>query len=127
MEAEVEELKQNVGERFGANDPVTTLINRLGASTRSEVVFGTTVERGAVTLIPVARISYGMGFGFGAKSNGGGGGGGLIGEPVGLIEVSDSGSRFLPISTPASRIAVVGALALAALVAYWFSSRGKGS
>jgi uncharacterized spore protein YtfJ len=37
-----------------------------------DTVFGDPIERGEVTIVPVARVSYGMGFGFGSSEGGDG-------------------------------------------------------
>lgn len=68
-------------------------------------VFGDPVREEGRTVIPVARVSYRFGFGAGEgppgdhddPSQGGGGGGGtLTARPVGFIETTNEGSRFVP-------------------------------
>lgn len=68
-------------------------------------IYGEPVERGDVTIIPVARAMFGFGGGSGPmdadegeQGEGGGGGGVLL--PVGYIEVRDGSSRFRPIVDP---------------------------
>jgi uncharacterized spore protein YtfJ len=84
MEAEqtfVERLAKRVGENFGA-----------------ATLFGEPVERGEVTVIPVARAAWGFGGGSGPEAAGGaGGGGGGASWPVGYIELRGSETRFRPI------------------------------
>ena len=84
MEAEqtfVERLAQRVSEGFGA-----------------ATLFGEPVERGEVTVIPVARAVWGFGGGSGPEEAGGaGGGGGGASWPVGYIELRGSETRFRPI------------------------------
>ena len=71
-----------------------------------KTIFGDAIEAQGKTIIPVARITYGYGAGAGtggvgdtsAKGEGGGGGGGVRAVPVGVIEVSDQPTRFVPIS-----------------------------
>lgn len=105
----LDSIKQSVAEKYAGGDLIAGLMDRLGSSARSEVVFGSPIERDSVTVIPVARIRYGMGFGFGGggrtkrttpavEGGGGGGGGGAHGEPVGFIEVTASRARFVPIA-----------------------------
>jgi hypothetical protein len=66
----------------------------------ARVVYGKPVRNGDVTVIPVAKVSGGLGFGYGFGSregeDGGGGGGGssLNAKPVGYVEVTPQGARF---------------------------------
>ena len=71
-----------------------------------KAIYGEPIEAQGKTIIPVAKIVYGYGAGAGtggvgdtsAKGEGGGGGGGVRAVPVGVIEVSDQPTRFVPIS-----------------------------
>ncbi|MGB8771130.1 MAG: spore germination protein GerW family protein [Candidatus Korobacteraceae bacterium] len=93
------------------NGPVEilrTLGDRLQTSASVKSVFGDPITVGDKTVIPVARIRYGMGAGGGSFSrdnssgsdtpsgkSGGGGGGGIIASPKGVLEVSPAGTRFI--------------------------------
>ncbi len=79
-----------------------------GASVRT--VFGDPVEAHGRTVIPVARISYGFGAGgraggsnaaAGSEADGSGGGAGLRARPVGALEITAAGTRFIPFIDPA--------------------------
>ena len=79
-----------------------------GASVRA--VFGDPVEAHGRTVIPVARIGYGFGAGGRAAGNeaaspedgyGSGGGAGLRARPVGALEITAGGTRFIPFIAPA--------------------------
>lgn len=71
-----------------------------------KAIYGEPVAAHGKTVIPVAKIMYGYGAGAGtggvgtssARGEGGGGGGGAWAIPVGVIEVSDQQTRFVPIS-----------------------------
>jgi uncharacterized spore protein YtfJ len=71
-----------------------------------KTVYGEPISAQGKTIIPVAKITYGYGAGAGtggvgdtsARGEGGGGGGGVRAVPVGVIEVSDQPTRFVPIS-----------------------------
>jgi uncharacterized spore protein YtfJ len=79
---------------------VERLAQRVGASFGAATLFGEPVERGEVTVIPVARAAWGFGGGSGpegAGGAGGGGGGGGVSWPVGYIELRGSETRFRPI------------------------------
>jgi len=71
-----------------------------------KTIFGEPIEAQGKTIIPVAKIHYGYGAGAGtgglgdttAKGEGGGGGGGVRAVPIGVVEVSDQPTRFIPIT-----------------------------
>ena len=71
-----------------------------------KAVYGEPISAQGKTIIPVAKIMYGYGAGAGtggvgdtsARGEGGGGGGGVRAVPVGVIEVSDQPTRFVPIT-----------------------------
>ncbi|HZP62363.1 MAG TPA: spore germination protein GerW family protein [Terriglobales bacterium] len=70
-----------------------------------KTIYGEPIAANGKTVIPVARITYGYGAGAGtggvgdtsARGEGGGGGGGVRAIPVGVVEVSDQRTRFVPI------------------------------
>ena len=77
-----------------------SLIERAGVKT----LYGEPVATGNRTVIPVAKIAYGIGGGMGSgrkaeSTPGGGGGGGMwfLGGPSGYIEITPEGSRFVAI------------------------------
>lgn len=75
-----------------------------GASVKN--VFGEPIEVQGRTLLPVARVAYGFGAGRGlakgdeskkhADAEDGGGGGGVTAKPIGVLEVTEEGTRFIP-------------------------------
>lgn len=87
----------------------------LAANVKS--VYGEPITAQGKTVIPVARIMYGYGGGGGtggvgdtrARGEGGGGGGGARAIPVGVIEVSDQQTRFVPITNRKRTAAAVAA------------------
>ncbi len=105
-------------------------LDRLGA----DAVFGEARREGDVTLIPVAKISFGYGYGFGqgtgkAKEEdepagekapeavGGGIGGGGAVKPCGYIQVTAEGVEYKPIQDE-TRIALAG-IAMVAWIIFW--------
>lgn len=96
----------------------------LAANVKS--VYGEPIAAEGKTVIPVAKIMYAYGAGGGtggvgdtkARSEGGDGGGGARAIPVGVIEVSDQETRFIPI-TSRKRLAcaVAAGVALGLLLA----------
>jgi uncharacterized spore protein YtfJ len=71
-----------------------------------KTVYGEPITAQGKTVIPVAKIMFGYGAGAGtggvgntsARGEGGGGGGGLRAIPVGVVEISNQQTRFIPIS-----------------------------
>jgi uncharacterized spore protein YtfJ len=71
-----------------------------------KTIYGEPISAHEKTIIPVAKIMYGYGAGAGtggvgdtsARGEGGGGGGGVRAVPVGVIEVSNQQTRFVPIT-----------------------------
>ena len=92
----------------------------LASSAHVKTVFGDPVGAEGKTVIPVARVRYGFGGGMGSGptrrgddqplGQGGGGGGGMDVKPIGVVEVSASGTRFVPIHsrTRIAAVAVIG-------------------
>jgi uncharacterized spore protein YtfJ len=71
-----------------------------------KAIYGEPIAANGKTVIPVAKIMYGYGAGAGtggvgdssARGEGGGGGGAVRAIPVGVIEISDQQTRFVPIT-----------------------------
>jgi len=101
------------------DDLLATLAERIGARFDAGSVFGAPVERGGVTVIPVATIRFGIGGGGGSdpsKGQGGeGGGGGGSANAAGYIEIKQGRTRFVPVVHPARMLMLAGALTLAGL------------
>ena len=101
------------------DDLLATLAERIGARAGASNVFGTPVERGDVTVIPVASVRFGFGGGAGSdpegRQSGEGGGGGGLSAAVGYIELKGDRSRFVPIIHPARMLLLVAGTLLGAL------------
>jgi uncharacterized spore protein YtfJ len=95
-----------------------------------KAVYGEPIIAQGKTVIPVAKIMYGYGAGGGAggvadtkaRGEGGGGGGGARAIPVGVIEVSDQQTRFVPIT---SRKKLAGAVAAGVALGILFGLRRR--
>lgn len=90
-----------------AHDGLATLLervaDRIGLHAGVQAVFGAPLERGDVTVIPVAQVIIGTGVGGGASGDdesGSGAGGGAITRPLGFIEVDRDGAVFKPLRQP---------------------------
>jgi len=93
------------------------IAEKLGASVRTSKVFGDPVERGDVTVIPVARARWGFGGGGGRSQDdqsGTGGGGGATMSPVGYIEIRGDGTTRFKRTVAANDIAAMAAVCLVA-------------
>ena len=93
-----------------------TVVDRMQGA---RLCYGDPVTAEGRTVIPVARVSARGGLGFGSGSGtgegeGGGGGGKLNATPVGFIEVTADGTRFVAIDDGASTERMVGSAARAA-------------
>lgn len=98
--------------------PLTKFIDNITLGANSKMIYGEPVERDGVTVIPVGKVSWGMGFGEGGdvKGNGGSGGGGGLGvSPVGYIEIKNGMARFKPIFDPALIVQIILASAFVSL------------
>ena len=106
--------------RRRADELLSGLAERIGASLTASTVYGAPIERDGVTVVPAAATRFGIGAGGGSdpskgqEGEGGGGGGGVT--PVGYIELKDGRSRFVPIVHPARMLAILCCAALAALL-----------
>jgi uncharacterized spore protein YtfJ len=125
VQKEAQEAAQGRAEAF-----LDRLANGVGLHARANAVFGEAVERGELTVIPVAKVRAGFGGGTGSMpaaggegdtlGEGGGGGGGFIASPLGFIEVRESGATFRRIEDPVA----YWPLAIAGGVATWLVLRG---
>ena len=99
---------------------LSMLAERVGAQFTASNVFGTPVERGGVTVVPVAAARFGFGGGAGAdpgkKQDGAGAGAGGMVAATGYIEIKDGQSRFVPIVHPARMLALIGAAIVGGLL-----------
>lgn len=89
---------------------VQQLAERLGIAAQATTIYGEPVERGDVTIIPVAKIKYGFGGGSGTNKTGeegSGGGGGVSVTPTGYIEIKEGNTRFRKIRDPQTLISAL--------------------
>jgi uncharacterized spore protein YtfJ len=90
---------------MNATDLLQKIGETLGATATVKSVFGEPIHVRGKTVVPVAKIAYGFGGGSGTgrsgphadhQGEGGGGGGGVRAFPAGALEITDSGTRFVP-------------------------------
>jgi uncharacterized spore protein YtfJ len=106
-----------------ASEPglIERLVEAAGGRAGAQAVFAPPVERGGITVIPVARVRWGAGGGRGwsrEQGEGSGGGAGVVADPVGYIEVTEHGAVFQPIERPLANplILLAGAVGIAIVV-----------
>lgn len=94
-----------------------------------KAVYGEPIAAQGRTIIPVAKIIYGYGGGGGTggvgsdrHGEGGGGGGAARAIPVGVVEVSNQGTRFVSIS---DRRKLAGAVAMGIGLGIWMGWRRR--
>jgi len=94
-----------------------------------KAIYGEPISAHEKTIIPVAKIMYGYGAGAGtggmgdtSRGEGGGGGGGVRAIPVGVIEVSNQQTRFVPIT---DRKKLTGAVMAGIGVGIWLAWRRR--
>jgi uncharacterized spore protein YtfJ len=104
------------------SDTEPSMIERIAASVQmhanAKQVYGEPIERGATTIIPVARVQWGFGAGRLGRGGreGGGGGGGVRAYPSGFIELHDDRAEFRAIHDARSS-SILGGIALGGIVA----------
>ncbi len=91
-----------------------------------KTIYGEPITAQGKTVVPVAKIVFGYGGGAGtggvgnssARGEGGGGGGVVRAVPVGVIEISEQPTRFVPIS---DRKKLAGAILLGVGIGMWLA------
>lgn len=99
------------------------LAERVGARASVQAVFGEPITQGDVTVVPVARVRWGVGIGGGTGGDAGGGsgsggGGGAAADPIGYLEIRSTGASFQPIrsSNPSPVLILASGLAATLVV-----------
>ena len=123
-----EEAMAEAAKANGAGRLLERLAEQVGQRASSQAVFGEPVERDGVTVIPVAKLRWGVGGGSGSgvdsndhtRGEGGGGGGGMMATPVGYIEIIGGEAYFRRIVDPGALWPVI----LVGGIAGWLVLRG---
>ena len=89
-------------------------------------IFGEPIQHNGRTVIPVARVAYGFGGGGGSgklpEGEGGGAGVGVVALPVGVVDISDEGTRYISFSSDKK---LFGAFAVGAFAGMFLLRRKK--
>jgi uncharacterized spore protein YtfJ len=107
-----------------------SMFEPLTRSASVKSVYGEAISANGKTIIPVARVAYGFGGGRGRKPDesnptkeGEGGGGGVYAVPMGVLEVSEAETRFIPLS---DKRRLAGAALIGFCVGAWWARRRRG-
>jgi uncharacterized spore protein YtfJ len=113
-----EEQARQAAEQDHGSRLLERLISHVGGHARVQAVFGDPVERDGVTVIPVARVRWGVGGGGGSapEGSGSGGGGGVTADPIGYIEITSAGASFRPIARSLGAATILAFAIAAAIV-----------
>ena len=98
--------------RSDSSEFIDRIVDRLGAQATAAAVFGQPVDRGDVTVVPVARVRLRIGVGRNRRG-GVSAGGGASASPVGYLEIRDGGASFrsIPDLRAVARIVVASGFA----------------
>jgi uncharacterized spore protein YtfJ len=100
-----------------AYERLEALLRQLRRNVGVETVYGTPIQVANRTIIPIAKVGYGFGGVGGEDGNRLGGGAGAT--PVGALEVSPDGTRFVRFSDSRRTLAALGiGIAFGLLVGY---------
>ena len=88
-----------------AENLMTLVLERVRATANVEMVYGVPQTVGEKTIVPIAALAYGFGVGagmgralsLGCEPSGTGGGGGVRVQPIAVLEVTEAGSRVIPV------------------------------
>lgn len=114
---------------MGLRDLFESLPERLQRGADVKAVFGEPILAQGKTLVPVARVGYGFGGGMTRKTakasnlgeeDGGGLGGGVGAVPIGVVEVTERTTRFVPFR---DNRPVMGSFLLGCCLGYLFAAR----
>jgi uncharacterized spore protein YtfJ len=114
-------------------------VEHLQTSASVKTVYGAPITAEGKTVIPVAKVAYGFGAGSGSgthqkkagngkqpvEGEGEGAGGGVTARPVGVVEISEAGTKFVQFGAmkKLAFTALIGA-GIGGLVGWIFGRRG---
>jgi uncharacterized spore protein YtfJ len=100
------------------------LSDRFASDANVKSVYGDPIETQEKTIIPMAKVAYGLGAG-GAQGekneeegSAGGGGGGVASKPIGVIEITKEETRFIPVDDWKKKIQWIGIGSLLGILIY---------
>jgi uncharacterized spore protein YtfJ len=109
----------------------------LRTSASVKAVYGEPITTDGKTVIPVAKVAYGFGAGSGSgthtkkgpngkapvQGEGEGAGGGVAAKPVGVVEITEEGTKFVQFGAP-KKLAIMALVGAGIGIAFgWFLGR----
>ena len=95
---------------MSAKELIEGAVEHLQTSASVKTVYGTPIVTEGKTVIPVAKVAYGFGGGSGSGpkkegdgkpvGEGEGAGGGVAARPVGVVEITNEGTKFVQFGAP---------------------------
>jgi uncharacterized spore protein YtfJ len=125
---------------MSAKDLIDGAVEHLRTSASVKAVYGDPITADGKTVIPVAKVAYGFGAGSGhgkhakkgedgklpVEGEGEGAGGGVAARPVGVVEITEQGTKFVQFGAP-KKLAITALVGTGIGLAFgWFLGR-KGS
>jgi uncharacterized spore protein YtfJ len=124
---------------MSARDLIEGAVEHLQTSASVKTVYGAPITAEGKTVIPVAKVAYGFGAGSGSgthfrskagngkhpvEGEGEGAGGGIAARPVGVVEITEAETRFVPFGAQ-KRYALIAAIGvgIGGLVGWLFGRR----
>jgi len=116
-------------------DLIEGAAEHLRTSASVKTVYGEPITADGKTVIPVAKVAYGFGAGSGSGTHmkkgpngktpveGEGAGGGVAAKPVGVVEITDQGTKFVQFGAP-KKLAISALIGTGIGIAFgWFLGR----
>ena len=126
---------------MSAKDLIEGAVEHLQTSASVKTVYGAPITAEGKTVIPVAKVAYGFGAGSGSGTHdkkragngtlpvmgeGEGAGGGVTARPVGVVEITDAGTKFVPFGAPKKLALIAGIGAgIGGLLGWMFGRRTR--
>ena len=117
---------------MGVQEVIQSIAEKAQSSAHVKTVYGEPVVAENKTVVPVARVAYGFGGGAGSrgkgenepegKDEGGGGGGGCAVIPLGVVEITNAGTRYISFGLVPK---LVAAVAGGFLLGHWAGKRRR--
>ena len=110
-------------------------VEHLRTSASVKAVYGEPITTDGKTVIPVAKVAYGFGAGSGSGTHtkkgpngkvpveGEGAGGGVAAKPMGVVEITEEGTKFVQFGAP-KKLAIMALVGAGIGIAFgWFLGR----
>jgi uncharacterized spore protein YtfJ len=122
---------------MSTRDLIDGAVEHLRTSASVKTVYGDPITTDGKTVIPVAKVAYGFGAGSGSgthmkkgpegktpvEGEGEGAGGGVAAKPVGVVEITEQGTKFVQFGAP-KKLAISALIGTGIGIAFgWFLGR----